>query len=179
MNMIKYIIFLISLCNCTMGIGQVKSGWTVPRSEIPEKYKWDTHDIFVDNDAWEREFQLLEADLPGYEKYRESLSSSAGILLEGLKFDESIKKRLGYVGLYTKLHRDVDMSNAGYQERWERYKDLESRVNAASAFLQPTLLMLSESQMDVYLEEEPALQIYQHYFEALALKRDHIPSPDR
>ena len=35
------------------------------RSDIPEDYQWNPHDIFPDNDAWKAELEAIGVDIPG------------------------------------------------------------------------------------------------------------------
>ena len=60
--------------------------------------------------------------------------NSSEELLECLQFDENIKKKLGYVWLYAKLNRDVEMQNEKYQLMWSRYSMLETKVEVARSF---------------------------------------------
>ena len=84
------------------------------RSQIEEKYKWDTRDVYEKNQDWESDYDWLEQNLSLYEEYLGKLSESSEELLECLQLDDVIKKKLSYVWLYAKLHKDVEMNNELY-----------------------------------------------------------------
>ncbi len=99
------VIFQISI------YAQENTSGLLERNQIEEKYKWDTRDIYENEQEWEKDFKWIEVNLFQYNKHIGKLGSSSENLLECLQLDESIKKKLGYVWLYAKLHRDVEMHN--------------------------------------------------------------------
>lgn len=143
------------------------------RRQIPEKYKWNTNDIYPDKDAWEADYRNIDYQLPTYESYCGRLDESPQVLLEYLQFDEKIRIKLGYLRLYVKLNRDVEMQNDLAQELWSRYNALQSRVEAASAFLIPELINLPEGTLDRYLVKEDGLKTYAYFIKGLEEKRHH------
>ena len=91
------------------------------RSQIPEKYKWNTSDVYPDRGAWEADYLQIDSQLSSYKSYSGRLDESPELLLKCLQFDELIRVKLGYLRLYAKLNRDVEMQNELAQEMWSRY----------------------------------------------------------
>lgn len=149
------------------------------RSQIPDKYKWNTSDVYPDKDAWEVDYYQIDSQISSYENFAGRLGESPGILLECLQFDELIRIKLGYVRLYAKLKRDVEMQNDLVQEMWSRYYALQSRVDAASAFIIPELINLPEGTLDMYLATEEVLKEYKYFFQSLEEKRPHTLPQER
>jgi len=158
---------------------QEKTSGLLERSEIEEKYKWNTSDIYENDQAWEKDYQWLEKQISRYDEYKDKLGASARQLSECLKFDEQIKRKLGYVSLYAKLHKDIDMRNEEYKKRRARYQSLASRVEAASAFISPAIIQMSEKQVQDFIKQVPQLKIYQHYFKTLADRKAHTLTKEK
>jgi len=164
-------LFCLSLCSQDLSSGLLE------RNQIPEEYKWNTQDVYPDMQAWEADYVLVDSQLASFKNYAGRLNESAKVLLECLKLDEKIRKKLGYVRLYAKLNRDVEMQNDQFQEMWSRYNALQSRTDAAAAFIVPELINLPEGTLEDFVAREPALKEYAFFFQKLEEKRQHsLPS---
>jgi oligoendopeptidase F len=166
-------IFCLSLFSQDLSSGMLE------RSQIPEKYKWNTSDVYPDEDAWNADYHIIDSQISTYETFSGRLHESPGILLECLKFDEKIRKKLDYIWLYAKLNRDVEMQNDRAQEMWSRYTALQSRVDAAGSFITPELIGLPEGTLEQYLASEEGLKEYSYFFQTLEAKSAHTLSRER
>lgn len=176
---IKRIIFISILGIFSVAKGQDLSSGLLERSEVPEKYKWNTSDVYSDVESWNRDFSWIEQELPGYESYEGRLGESAATLLECFLFDEKVKRKLDYIWLYAKLNRDVEMQNQKAQVLWARYNRLNARVEAARSFITPELLSLPDGSIEKFLTEEPGLSSYNYYFSTLQQKKKHTLASER
>jgi len=171
-------ILIIPFIFCSTLFSQDLSSGLLERSQIPEKYKWNTGDVYPDKLSWEDDYRLVESWLSFYESFSGRLNESPGLLLECLVLDEKIKKKLGYLRLYAKLNRDVDMQNDEAQELWSGYNALLSRVDAASAFIVPELIDLPEGTLDDFLIKEKGLVEYGYFFQNIKYKASHALSQE-
>lgn len=176
----KTILFslIVQLIICQSLLAQDLTSGLLDRDQIPEKYKWNTSDVYPDEDAWNADYSLIDSILPSYKSFAGRLNESPQMLLECLKFDEKVRKKLDYVWLYTKLNRDVEMQSNLTQEMWSRYNALQSRLDAASSFIIPEIIGLPEGTLENYLEQEEGLQEYGYLFLNLEEKRAHTLSKE-
>jgi oligoendopeptidase F len=172
----KLSIMLLLLMICEFGIAQKKTSGLLERSQIEEKYKWDTKDIYENEQAWEKDFKWIEQNLSQYDKYKSKLSDSARSLLDGMYLDKKINKKLGYLRLYAKLHKDVDIRDAKHQAMWSRYSSLETRVEVTRSFIKPEIILIPENKVRKFMDENSELKIYTHFFNTLASKKKHTLS---
>ena len=71
----------------------VKAG-TLDRGEISEQSQWDLSGLYSSNEAWNKDLEALEGDVPKYDSFRGTLSQSFVKLKECLEFDMNFSRRL-------------------------------------------------------------------------------------
>jgi oligoendopeptidase F len=169
---------VVQLIFCQSLSAQDLTSGLLERNQIPEKYKWNTSDVYPDDIAWDADYRLIDSLLSTYNIYTGRLKESPIVLLECLKLDEKIRKKLGFVRLYAKLNRDVEMQSNLAQEMWSRYNALQSRVDAASSFIIPELIELPEGTLENYLVKEEELREYGYLFQNLEEKRANTLSKE-
>jgi oligoendopeptidase F len=150
----------------------------LPRSEIPEQYKWNAASLFPTPADWQAEFEAVFAMLEPLAAYQGRLGESPELLLETIHFVEDCLKRLGVVLAYVILDYHVDTSDQAATRRYAQAVGLNGNVQAAVAFIQPELLELGMATLEKWMEAEPRLQVYRHYFEDIQRKQAHIRSAE-
>jgi oligoendopeptidase F len=175
---------IILMCTCLILssyqiLAQKLTSGLLERNQIEEKYKWDFSDIYENEKDWENVYDWLKQNHPQYKKYEGKLNSSSNVLLECLKFNDELDKKLNWVRLYVKMHKDVDMKSEKYQNMWSRYSSLESEINVVRSYLQPEIISIPQETIQTFLSESKELQIYDHYLKKLLLKQRHTLSPDQ
>jgi oligoendopeptidase F len=180
----KFIIFLFALVlqaniinDCSFA--QENTSGLLERSEIDEKYKWDLSDIYKGVEDWEKDYDWIKQNLPQYENYAGKLNSSSSTLLQCLRFNDSLDKKLNWVRMYPDLHRDVDMNSEKYQKMWSRYNSLEAEVNVARSFINPEIISIPEETINNFISENERLQVYEHFLNKLLLKQKHTLPPEQ
>ena len=63
------------------------------RKDIPVEDTWKLEDIFPSDDAWEKEFKEILADLPKGDQFRGKLGESGDTLWEAWQFQGMITER--------------------------------------------------------------------------------------
>jgi len=146
------------------------------RENINEKYKWNLTHIYKTDDEWEADFKWIEQNIPGYEKFKGTLSNSADNLFNCLDFDDSIGIKLERLFLYAMLSKDSDMRVTKYQALEERIKSLHSRAAAAGSFIKPELLQIPDEKLDEMINSKKELQAYKHIIDDLLRTKAHTLS---
>ncbi len=144
------------------------------RSEIKEEYKWNLHDIYKTEDAWESDFKWVEQSLSRYNEYKGNLGKSAEFLLQFFKMDEEIRIKFGRLIRYSILAKDLDLTDVKYQGLNERANSLDAKLELECSFIEPELLSIPEEQLRSYLQENTKLKIYVHRFDDLFRMKPHI-----
>ena len=134
---------------------------------------WDLTAVFADTTAWEREYDLIVADVAGYASREGTLARSGSAFLAALAFDTDLRGRLDRLELHAKLARDLDLRDPQRQDRWERVTSLARRVTTARSFLRPEIMALGEERLDAFLTAEPALRPWETHLRRLLADREH------
>jgi oligoendopeptidase F len=148
------------------------------REKIEEKYKWDLTHIYKNDEDWEKDFNWIENNLSGYEKFKGTLSKSSNDLLQCLQFDDLIGIKIERLYLYAMLSKDSDMRVTKYQAMEERIKTLYSEVSAAGSFIKPELLQIPDAKLWEMINSKTELQVYKHNIEDLLRTKAHTLSKD-
>lgn len=147
-----------------------------PRSEIPNKYKWQLEDIFPSDQAWEEEFTKLEKSLEQASKFQGELGKSAEHLLACLEWMDRAGMELEEIYTYARMRRDEDNREALYQGMTDRAGALSVKLSSALAFVVPELLAMPEEKLADFRKTNPKLKIYDHALEDILRKRKHVLS---
>lgn len=159
--------------------GEKQMALTLPRrSELDPKYTFNLQNIFPSQDAWEQTYKSVEAQLPGLAAFKGHLGDSAGKLLEWLRANEQVMIPALKLFSYSNLLYDTDTSNQEAAALRDRMRGLMARVQATTAFAEPEILSISKEKIAQYMEEEPDLKIYAHYFDTLQRRAEHVRSPE-
>ena len=67
--------------------------------------------------------------------------------------------------VYAHMKNDQDTREAKYQEYYAKAMTLYSQLDQAFSFYEPEFMEISEEQYAAFLEAQPKLQVYQHYFD--------------
>lgn len=143
------------------------------REELPEELTWDLKSIYESDESFEESFSNFEENLQGLLAYQGTLTDGADQLLLALENILASSRHLENLHLYAHLKNDQDTSNAKYQELYDRVRSLSSQFSVIISWFQPELLSMEEEKIQAYIEENPGLELYDHYLERLIAKKEH------
>ena len=146
------------------------------RNEINEKDTWDLSTIYLTDQAWEEALKDLTEKLETVAQYEGHLLDSADSLLEITEFSLEMERQMEKLYVYAHMKNDQDTREAKYQEYYAKAMTLYSQLDQAFSFYEPEFMEISEKQYADFLETQPKLQVYQHYFDKLLQGKDHVLS---
>jgi oligoendopeptidase F len=152
---------------------------TIPaRKDIAVEHTWDAASIFPSAAAWEVEFGAIERKLPDLAEFRGHLADGAATLADWFAAAEAVEAAVSRLNVYAYMFYAVDSTDQAGAARQDRSRGLGSRVDAAMSFAEPELLAVGIEKLGAWAREEPRLAGYQHYFDILERKRDHVRSAE-
>ena len=110
------------------------------RSEINEKDTWDLSVLYNNTEAFKEEYKKLKEDIKEIEKYKGKLLESADTLLNFLKLEDTLERRLYKLYYYAHLNFDVDTTNAKSLELTAEISQLITIYSTLTSFVDPKLL---------------------------------------
>ena len=144
------------------------------RNEIEEKYTWDLTTIFPTDEAFEAELAQVSEEVKKAASLAGHLLDSADSLLTTTEIQLDLMRRIEKLYSYAHMKNDQDTRVAKYQEYQAKGMTLYSDFGQSFAFYEPEFMAITEEQYQAFLAEQPALQMYQHYFDKLLKKKAHI-----
>ena len=144
------------------------------RNEIEEKYTWDLSTIFPTDEAFEAELAQVSEEVKKAASLAGHLLDSADSLLTTTEVQLDLMRRIEKLYSYAHMKNDQDTRVAKYQEYQAKGMTLYSEFGQSFAFYEPEFMAITEEQYQAFLAEQPALQLYQHYFDKLLKKKAHI-----
>ncbi len=146
------------------------------RSEIEERYTWNTADIFPSDEAWETAYASAQAMIPHLAAYAGTLGASAQNLLGYT--EKMVETELAVMALanYAQRKYDQDTRVSEYQAMAGKAMSLYVAIGGATAFDTPELLAIDDETMERFYAEEPKLEQYRRYYTVQREKREHTLS---
>ncbi len=146
------------------------------RNEIAEADKWNTADLYLNDEAWEADLPGLEKDKEVLESYAGKLTESAQTLYDYLHYEEVMSERLGRMASYCMRKSDEDTRNAHYQGMVGKFMGIYAAMGAATSFSTPEIMAISDEQMERFYSECPQLERYRRMLTDMRRKKEHILS---
>ena len=118
------------------------------RSEVPVHMTWNLADCLPSVEAWEAEMMAVVDLVPTVTKYKGRLHEGPKVLLECLKAQEALHKRLVKVSSYASLNNSADGTSPANQAMAGRASALATRIRAETSFVESEALSLPEGTLE-------------------------------
>lgn len=138
------------------------------------QYNWDIAKIYADDAKRQEAKADIEAKL---EKLNALSPGAPEDLSEILTLYSDLQRHFSSYYSYTMMHRDVNTKAAKAQKLHQESDGLDARFDAATSFIRPLLLSLSDEQIRAFLEQ-PGQERFRLPVERIRRYRDHTLSPD-
>ncbi len=148
------------------------------RDEIPAQYKWNMQDMFVSDEAWEEEAQLLLDLAKEMEGYKGRLSESAATLLEFMKKSDELDFHAERVIVYANQKYHEDTAVAKYQGYAAKADTIGVTVSSAVSYMSPEILAMDEATLEQFYKDEPELEHYRRVMEQILRAKEHTLSSE-
>jgi oligoendopeptidase F len=148
------------------------------RSEIDAEDKWALESIFESDEGWEQAFEDVRDRVDDLETYEGRTTESPETLLELLELREDLMRDVSIVSTYANLRSSEDTRNQEYQAMSARAESLAADARSAASFVEPELQELDEDDIEDFVDAEPALAEYEHYFDDVLRQKPHTRSKE-
>lgn len=148
------------------------------RSEVPVEFTWDTTRVYPDDAAWNAACDRLQEMAPRVAALESKMSTSPSMLADVLREVEFYGDEVQRAVMYSELHMTVDTSDPVAAARLGRARGLAGKARAATAFLEPKLMEIGFDTLRQWMQEEPRLAEYGHFFDKLEAQAAHVRSAE-
>ena len=146
------------------------------RTEVPEELKWDLTRVFSSDNDWEQEYTLIKKEVQDLSKLKKDFTKDGHHLYDDLTKILEVGRRLEKVYVYATMSSDVDSSDSHYLGYVAQAQTLASQFEAATSFMNPSILELSQAELNQFMEDEPKLNNYAHMLEQIMQQKPHTLS---
>jgi len=146
------------------------------RNKVEKNQTWNAESVFKYHRAWEEELKKILAELDSVKKYGDRLGESSTTLLEALSACEQVILRAQKVYMYAGFGCAVDTTDQEKAGMQGRAAGMFGQVAAATSFIAPELLSIGKDKLNEWMKQEPKLAIYNHDFDNLFRKQQHVRS---
>ncbi len=148
------------------------------RSEIPAEKQWAVEDLYVNDAAWEADYDEVAALVGQAAQYVGHLGDSAQSLLAYLDYEDALDIRIERVYMYASLNSDVDTTNMNYQSKMMKARMLLAQASEALAFSSPEIMAIPKETLEEFRASEPGLKAYDRFFVLMERQREHTRSSE-
>jgi len=148
------------------------------RDQVDSRFKWNRESLFESPQAWEQAFENVLSEVESFSTTYEGFNANAAALTQALEGSYALMNRVEHILLYASLEYSVDSTDDAAAGRSSRARSLLAQTRAATSFLEPGILQIGIQQINTWMDENPELAIYQHYFDDLFRKAGHYRSAE-
>lgn len=145
-----------------------------PRKEIPGEYIWNAASVFETRQAWQQELEITSKRLSEIEEFKGRLEESPSVLLHALQLSDELFNLVGKLKIYAEISHHVDTTDQEASGMVGKALALNGQAQAALAIIKPELLAFDEKTLRRWIDQEPGLKTYAHFFDDLLRKQAHI-----
>ena len=146
------------------------------REEIPLKDRWATEDMYPTDEAWEQELATLQEDQQVLAAFAGTLGGSAEKLFAYLSSMERVNSKLRLLANYCMRKADEDTRNPVYQAMRGKFMAASVALQAATSFMTPEVMEISEDTLNRFFDECPELERYRRFLNNLRRRKAHTLS---
>src|SRR5688500_2994376 len=143
------------------------------RLEIPDRFKWNLHDIFPGWDEWAASYSKLEKGIERYAAIKGTLSQGPHKLLEAFRLSEQLGQLAYRVWYFPSLRYDEDQRDNAINARRQHVQLLFARWKQAESWFNPELLAIPLETVRSWMEASEELRLYRFAIEDLYRQQEH------
>jgi oligoendopeptidase F len=146
----------------------------LPRSKVKKNQTWNAESVFVSPAAFYVAVQSLLDSLPAIREFQGHLGDSPDRFIEAMAAMDALSERASKVQVYATMSSAVDATDKEGAEINGKATSALAQVGAALSFVDPELLDIGETTLRQWLEDNPRMQLYEHYVNDLFRKQAHV-----
>lgn len=148
------------------------------RSEIPVEDTWALEDIYVNDEAWEKELKEVEAERTILASFAGTIAYNPYTLCDYMTRMEQTNAKVDRLANYCLRKSDEDTRDSARQAMVGKLMNVAVALDSDCSFETPELMAVSDDMLETYYEKVPELERYRRYITDLRRRKAHILSAD-
>ena len=143
------------------------------REEINLEDKWKLEKIYANEDAWEKDFNILKKESPKLREFAGKLNDKEEIL-KYLELNEKVSRLGETLYVYAHMKSDEDTSNQKYQSYMNKIDAFMAEFASYGAFFVPEILALPDEFIKDLIKNDERFKIYEFMLMDILKEKQHI-----
>jgi len=144
------------------------------RKDIPEEFKWKIEDIYMNDDAWQKDKEALKSLLEKITIKSKSWTESSANMFAMLKSIDEAYMKLQRLYDYAKRQYDMEMSNSKFHIMKGEIQAMQVDAGVKLTFINDDILKMKDETIGKYFNENAELGQYRFFVEQIVRARKHI-----
>ena len=145
------------------------------RAEIPEKYKWNLTHIYPSDEAWQKDYDAVCAEIPAFAAYDGKVAEDPRAAIRAYF---SLMEKFMPIYEYAFLRKETDNADPIAQGLKDKASRMYVQGMTVASFLQPELLAMDESVLKEMISD-PEMKDYDAFLRDLLRQKAHTLSKDQ
>jgi oligoendopeptidase F len=146
------------------------------RSEIPDKYKWKTSDLFATENAWVQSKDDVASRIPKLAGFKGKLGVSADAFYTALSTFMNLDRDLTRLATYASMRSDEDTRVSRTREMNQTASILGVQFSTAAAYLRPEIIAMGEAKVKKFVASDKRLAPYAPWLDDIVRYAPHTLS---
>ena len=146
------------------------------RGSIPEKYKWNTTDLYPTDEAWQKDAADIDARIPKLAGFQNTSGRSPEAFFVALDAIMGVDKNLSRLATYASMRSDEDTRAGNAREMKQRSEDLAVKFAATTSYLRPAILGLGSKKIMGFVGKDKRLAPYKPWLDDILRYEPHTLS---
>lgn len=147
------------------------------RKDIDEKYKWNLREYFINDSAWEKEFENFSKDMSEISKYNNKLDEKTNIL-NCFKTLYDLEARAEALYVYANCMKDLNVAETQNQVMLNKIESKITEYYVLTSFVNPQLSKLSKDFL-LQLKEDKNFEDYSKAINDVIREKEHTLSEEQ
>ena len=143
------------------------------REEINLEDKWKLEKIYANEDAWEKDFNILKKESPKLREFAGKLNDKEEIL-KYLELNEKVSRLGETLYVYAHMKSDEDTSNQKYQSYMNKIDAFMAEFASYGAFFVPEILALPDEFIKDLIKNDERYKLYEFMLMDILKEKPHI-----
>jgi len=148
------------------------------REKFDSKYKWNVKDLYENDKLCIEDLKFIENKISEIKKYEGKILDNANNLLNLLKLDTELSKKLERAYIYAHINNDADTLDTNYQELYGKAKNIYTKYMENTAYIVPELLKSDYELVKKYINECSELKEYERNLLDIYRNKEHVLSSE-
>jgi oligoendopeptidase F len=160
----------------TLAVVVTLSATAAERATVPEKYTWNTRDLYPSDDAWQQAREDLVKRIPALAGSKGRLGESPETLFTTLNTTMETAQVLQRLYVYASMRSDEDTRDQKRMEMNQTAQSLAVEFSGAIAWMRPEILAIGAGKVKDFIARDSRLRPYATYLDDIVRWAPHTLS---